>query len=169
MSSAPPPPASDSLKGLYAAHHGWLLQWLRRRMSADEAAADLAQDTFVRLLQKPSLPALEQPRAYLTRIANGLVINLWQRRALERAWLDVLANLPEALVPDEEQRQIALEALMRIDRLLDALPMRTREAFLLSQLDGLTYAVIAERFGVTERTIKRDIVCAMAACMQAME
>ena len=162
-------PSNDSVQTLYSDHHGWLHAWLRSKLGNAADAADLAQDTFVRLLQKPSLPALEQPRAYLTRIANGLVINLWQRRALERAWLDVLANLPEALVPDEEQRQIALEALVRIDRLLDALPMRTREAFLLSQLDGLTYAVIAERFGVTERTIKRDIVCAMAACMQAME
>ena len=79
------------------------------------------------------------------------------------------ASAPEALVQDEEQRQIALEALVRIDRLLAALPVRTREAFLLSQLDGLTYAVIAERCGVTERTIKRDIVCALAACIQAME
>ena len=169
MVNASPASVPDSLQGLYVAHHGWLLQWLRRRMSADEAAADLAQDTFVRLLQKPQLPALEQPRAYLTRIANGLVINLWQRRALERAWLEVLASLPEALVPDEEQRQIALEALLRIDRMLDALPARAREAFLLSQLDGLTYAVIAERMGVTERTIKRDIVLALAACLEAMD
>jgi RNA polymerase sigma-70 factor (ECF subfamily) len=169
MASAPPLPVSESLEGLYAAHHGWLLQWLRRRMSADEAAADLAQDAFVRLLQKPQLPALEQPRAYLTRIANGLVINLWQRRSLERAWLEVLASLPEAAVPDEEQRQIALEALLQIDRMLDTLPARAREAFLLSQLDGLTYAAIAQRFGVVERTIKRDIVLAMAACLAVMD
>lgn len=169
MASVPSSPLSEAVHGLYQAHHGWLLQWLRRKMSADEAAADLAQDTFVRLLQKSQLPTLDQPRAYLTRIANGLVINLWQRRGLERAWLEVMASLPEALVPDEEQRQIALEALMQIDRLLDALPPRTREAFLLSQLDGMTYAAIAQRLGVVERTIKRDIVCAMAACMAAMD
>ena len=157
------------LASLYHDNHAWLRGWLSRQVRCPQDAADLAQDTFVRLLQKPQLPALEQPRAYLTRIANGLVINLWQRRALERAWLEVLASLPECMVPDEEQRQIALEALLRIDRMLDALPARAREAFLLSQLDGLTYAVIAARMGVTERTIKRDIVLAMAACLEAMD
>lgn len=163
------PPAPPSLHALYREHHGWLLGWLRKRLSADEAADDLAQDTFLRLLQKPALPALQEPRAYLSRIANGLVINLWQRRSLERAYLDVLATLPEPLQPGEEQRQIALEALLRIDRLLDSLPRRARETFLLSQLDGLRYAEIALHMGVTVRTVKRDMATAFAACLLAMD
>lgn len=168
---SPPPPSANgpAVQALYCDHHGWLLQWLRRRMAADEAAADLAQDTFLRVLQKPQLPDLREPRAYLTRIANGLMINLWQRRALERAYLEVLAGLPEPATPSEEQRQIALDALIRIDRLLDGLPARVREAFLLSQLDGLKYADIAQRLKVDVRTVKRWMVRAFAACLQGMD
>lgn len=138
-------------------------------MAADEGAADLAQDTFLRVLQKPELPELQEPRAYLTRIANGLMINLWQRRALERAYLEVLAALPEPLVPSEEQRQLALEALLRIDRLLDGLSSQVREAFLLSQLDGLKYAEIAQQMRVDVRTVKRWMVKAVATCLQGLD
>ncbi|MFT3763276.1 MAG: sigma-70 family RNA polymerase sigma factor [Pseudoxanthomonas sp.] len=157
------------VQALYRDHHGWLLGWLRRRMSADEAAADLAQDTFLRVLQKPQLPELQEPRAYLTRIADGLVLNLWQRRALERAYLEVLTSLPEPQAPSEEQRRIALDALIRIDRLLDGLPGRVREAFLLAQLDGLKQANIARRMNVDVRTVKRWMVKAIATCLQGLD
>ncbi len=138
-------------------------------MGGDEAARDLLQDTFLRILQKPSTPELYEPRAYLTRIANGLVINLRQRRALECAYLAVLASLPEAVAPSEEQRQLALESLLAIDRMLDGLPARVREGFLLAQLDGLKYPAIAARLGVDVRTIKRDMVKAYTACLIALE
>ncbi|WZB75780.1 sigma factor [Achromobacter insuavis] len=38
------------LKTLYAEHHGWLRSWLRRKLGCPEQAADLAQDTFLRVL-----------------------------------------------------------------------------------------------------------------------
>jgi RNA polymerase sigma-70 factor (ECF subfamily) len=58
-----------------------------------------------------------------------------------------------------------LEALREIDAMLDGLPARAREAFLLAQLDGLTYAEVAARLGVSERTVKRYMAEAFARCI----
>ena len=44
--------SQQSLQQLYLEHSGWLNGWLRKRMGCTENAADLAQDTFVRLLSK---------------------------------------------------------------------------------------------------------------------
>lgn len=156
------------IEHLYIEHHGWLQGWLRSRLNNAADAADLAQDTFVRVLQRRHANPLLEPRAYLRTVARGLVIDLWRRRDIERAWLETLAHLPEDEVPSPEVSALAIESLMAIDRLLDQLPVRTREAFLLAQLDGMTCPAIAERLGVSLSTVERDIAKALHHCYQLM-
>ena len=132
---------------LYSHHHGWLNGWLRRQLGNSCDAADLAQDVFMRLLARETLETPREPRAYLSTIARGLVADHWRRRALEQAWLETLAQLPEAQAPSPESRLIFLEALVAIDRMLDALKPRVRMAFLWAQLEGLSCPQIAERLG----------------------
>ena len=160
--------SSDPLAHLYRAHHGWLHGWLRRQLGCSHQAADLAQDTFLRLLGRRSAD-LGEPRALLTHIAKGLVVDHWRRRAVEQAYLEVLAQLPEAQAPSPETRLLVLEALCRVDAMLAGLPPRTREIFLLSQLDGLTYGAIAERLGTSLITVKRHMRNGFIACMAALE
>ncbi|NVD96403.1 sigma-70 family RNA polymerase sigma factor [Massilia sp. BJB1822] len=152
------------IAALYADHHGWLLGWLRRRLRDSVDAADLAQDTFIRLLSKDAPPPIQEPRALLTTIAQGMVANLQRRRQLEQAYLQALAALPEPLAPSPECRAIVLETLLEIDRLLDGLPGKVREAFLLSQLDGMRQGEIAARLDVSLPTVKRYIARALAQC-----
>lgn len=159
---------------LYSDHHGWLKGWLRAKLGCAADAADLAHDTFLRLLNRDeradggdgAAPArdLRQPRAYLTRIAQGLVIDHWRRRDVERAYLDALANQPEADAPSPETRALIIETLVRMDAALDALKPRTREAFLLAQLDGMTGPAIAARLGVSLATVERDLVAGWQQC-----
>lgn len=61
----------SSITHLYAQHQGWLQGWLRRRLNDSSDAADLAQDTFLRVLQRRQNLSLEEPRAYLRTIARG--------------------------------------------------------------------------------------------------
>ncbi|MGH8405954.1 MAG: sigma-70 family RNA polymerase sigma factor, partial [Pseudomonas sp.] len=126
--------------------------------------ADLAQETFVRLLNARKQQALLQPRAYLSSIARSLMIDQYRRRELERAYLESLAHFPQVELPSEETRLLILDSLERIDRLLDQLKPRVREAFLLAQLDGLTCQQIALRLGVSKATVERDLAKALHAC-----
>lgn len=160
---------------LYIDHHGWLQGWLRRRLGHAGDAADLAQDTFVRLLDAPDgTPEklarwqLREPRAYLTLIAKRLVANLYRRRSLEHAYLEALSQMPEPLAPSPEERAILLETLQQVDAVLDGLKPAVRAAFLLAQLEGLGYAEIAERLALSERTVKRYMAQAMARCIVLM-
>lgn len=160
------PSAEQSLQQLYSEHHGWLNAWLRQRLGCAHNAADLAQDTFLRLLAKDTdLPSLREPRAYLSTVAHSLLVNFWRRQAIERAYLDALALQPEQFAPSPEEREQIMETLLAIDAMLQRLPGKVRQAFLWSQLDGLTYAVIAERLQVSERMVKKYMAQAMLHCL----
>lgn len=155
---------------LYSEHHGWLRGWLRKKLSCSDTAADLAQDTFVRIMaaRRPFAEDLREPRAYLRVIANGLLVDHFRRRSLEHAYLEALAALPEATTISPEERLLILEALNRIDAMLDSLPSKVRTVFLLSQLEGLTYMQIATQLDISLRTVKRHMQQGFAECLVLM-
>ena len=158
----------DAVHQLYQSNHAWLYDWLRKRLGCADNAADLAQDTFARILASRRVLEAREPRAYLTTVAKGLLINWYRRQSLERAYLDALADLPEELAPSLEQRLIILETLHEIDALLANLPEPVRRAFLLSQIDGLTYPAIAEVLGVSLGSVKRYMQQAFRQCLELM-
>ena len=170
--SAAEPALHPHIRTLYSAHHGWLQGWLRKKLGNAFDAADLAQDTFVRLLSAPDdTPEkqgdwqLREPRAYLTLIAKRLMANLYRRRSLEQAYLEALGAMPQPMAPSPEQQAIILETLQEIDAMLDGLAPAVRQAFLLAQLEGVGYAEIAAKLAVSERTVKRYMAEAMARCI----
>lgn len=156
--------AQQGVKNLYSDHHGWLQGWLRRKLGNTFDAADIAQDVFIRILTRQQPAQIAEPRAYLSAIARGLVIDHWRRRELEQAWLQTLAAMPEAEAPPPESRLLFLEALLAVDRLLDSLKPPIRRAFLLAQLEGLTCPLIAERLGVSLATVERYMAKALRHC-----
>ncbi len=166
MSTALPGTANHTQLGvLYREHNGWLRGWLRQRLSNSADAADLAQDTFVRVLLARSAEGLREPRHYLATVARGLVIDLYRRRSLEQAYLEVLAAQPERYAPSAEARTEILDSLLAIDRLLDGLGARTRAIFLAVQLDGLSYEKAAERVGVSVTTVRKHLAKALMHCL----
>ena len=159
-------PKEPTLHDLYRDHRGWLETWLGRRLGNGCDAADLSQDTFLRVLASSQRIAdLQEPRAYLLTVGKRLLSNFYQRRSLEQAYLAALAAMPEDCAPYPEQRWLLLETLQALDELLDGLPRAVRRAFLWSQLEGLTYGQIAERLQVSERTIKRYMAQAYEHCL----
>ncbi|WP_422419566.1 sigma-70 family RNA polymerase sigma factor [Pseudomonas sp. GZD-222] len=159
----------DTVGALYLEHHDWLRHWLRKRMACAETAADLAHDTFVRLLASRRAFDLRQPRAYLSSVARSILIDSYRRRTLEQAYLETLAAQPEGVEVSAETRAIILETLVQIDAMLDGLGPRTRTIFLLAQLDGLTYVEIARRMDLSLTTVKKHAARALTHVLLHME
>ena len=169
MSSPSTPSAPHAeIRTLYIDHHAWLLGWLRKRLRHGDNAADLAHDTFVHILGKPErLQELRQPRAWLSTVAHGLLVDRVRRQRVERAYLQAIAHLPEAGVPSPESQLILLETLMRIDALLDGLRPKVRMAFLMSRLEGLSYKEIAERLAISLSSVEKYMATAIRHCYLA--
>ncbi|AVJ28110.1 sigma-70 family RNA polymerase sigma factor [Achromobacter spanius] len=163
MIESPPPRSADSITTMYANHHGWLLGWLRKRLGSAADAADLAHDTFLRVLGNARADVRE-PRAFLSTVAGGILANFYRRRDIEQAYLRTLADLPETYAPSPEARAIVLETLVEIDRRLSGLPAPVRQAFLLAQVDGMKQSEIAATLGVSLPTVQRYVARALLQC-----
>ncbi|UVE16886.1 sigma-70 family RNA polymerase sigma factor [Pseudomonas sp. LS44] len=154
----------QALQRLYSQHQSWLYHWLQRKLGCPHNAADLTQDTFIRVLAARQAPSILEPRAFLTTLAKRVLANHYRRQQVERAYLEALAQLPESQVPCEESRAILLETLVELDRLLDSLPALAKRAFLLAQIDGLTYPQIAQQLNISLASVKRYMVKAAHCC-----
>ncbi|KMN05710.1 sigma-70 family RNA polymerase sigma factor [Pseudomonas helleri] len=155
----------QDVEHLYLQHSGWLKNWLRKRLQENADADDLTQDTFVRIMRsRRPVDDLRQPLAYLATIANSLLINRWRRQAVERAYLQALAEQPQALQMSPEDKSLLIETLVEIDELLNGMSPSMREIFLLSQLDGLTYKQIGSQLGMSVDKVQKSMSKAFAMC-----
>lgn len=168
-----PPPLSshdaEHAATLWVAHQPWLLARLQQRLRNHAEAEDVASETFERILHTRRLRGLHEPRAYLTTIAKHILLRNWRRRDLEQAWLEALAQCTPACYPSVEERVILLESLTRIDQALEGMSQKGRTVFLLSQLDGLTYAQIGDRMGLSISMVRKYMAQGLRQCMQAMD
>ena len=165
------PPFQAAISDLYCEHHGWLLGWLRRKLGCAQNAADVAQDTFARILNaRESVASLREPRAFLSTTARRLIIDQARRKKIENAYLSQLALTAEALEGHQSAEDIiaTLEALEQIAFILEGLPEKTRQAFVLSYLDGLNQADIGRQLGLSDRTVRKYLIQALLHCSHSM-
>jgi len=152
---------------LYVSHNHWLVGWLYRRIGCRYDAADLAQDTFLKLLARPGkLENMKTPRKWLSVIARGLMIDLFRRKAVEAAYSRSLATMEAPVDISPEARALLLETLDRINTDLEGISPKARTAFLLSRLEGMTYAQIAERLQVSTSSVEKYMASAMRHCLK---
>lgn len=167
MPEVSPPSASlgDDMHGLYRDHSQWLLGWLRRRLGDRERAADITQDTFVRLISSAMKRVPREPRSYLATVAKRLMIDQLRRHQLEQEYQAYLANQPQVQVCSPEHRLIILETLMQLDAMLDGLGSKVRQAFFYVQLDGLSYVEVAARLEVSVSSVTKYMAKAVEHCL----
>ncbi|MFK7701182.1 sigma-70 family RNA polymerase sigma factor [Pseudomonas caspiana] len=170
-------PASDDdlilrhrqFTALYSDHHSWLHGWLRKKLGCSQRAADLAHDAFIRVLTIAEPQNLKEPRAFLTTTATRLLIDGARRRKIEHAYLEVLAlNAEEGSIPSPEAIHAALQILEKISVMLEGLPAKPREAFLLNRLDGLSYSEIAQVIGVSASMVKQYMASVLVHCYKTL-
>ncbi len=124
---------------------------------ADEAE-DVVQETFVNLWDKrEQLETIKSVKAYLyTAVRNNCLTRI--RDAKPTTSLDKLSG-EELLTENEQMERAEMEA--RIWRMIDELPERRREIFLMAKRDGMRYKDIAGQTGLTVKTVENHVLRAM--------
>jgi RNA polymerase sigma-70 factor (ECF subfamily) len=146
-----------------------LLKYLRHLLARREDAEEVAQETYVRLVRAGTASQSEMHiRASMFRAATNLAYDRFrQRRAHGRQDNAELVHVPDE-APHAE-RVVAMEqAIEVVERTLLGLPPRCRQVFLLRTFHEWGYATIAERLGVSKRTVEREMQTALEACQREL-
>jgi RNA polymerase sigma-70 factor (ECF subfamily) len=148
---------------LYREHSPSLIRQLTRGTGCRELARDLVQETFVGLLKlaPASLARIEQPEAYLRRVSTNLLRKWGRTEALGEAARPGLARLADPLV-DQVAVLESRDTLRRLELAMGKLKPKTREIFIAHRLDGLSYAEIAARTGLSVKGVEKQMSKAIA-------
>lgn len=152
---------------LYRDHQSWLHQWLRKKIGSSEHAADLVQDTFIKILQaRDELFGIKEPRAYLVTIARNLMIDQVRRKRIEQAYLDELSQMEYILdaIPSPESQLQVIQAIDQICQALVAVSEKAQRAFVLHYFEGLTHKEIAAQIGVSSKMIQKYLASCLVQC-----
>ncbi|WP_081944640.1 RNA polymerase sigma factor [Sphingopyxis sp. MWB1] len=162
--SLAPPGWRVDFAAFYRAERGWLFHYFRRRIGRD-AAPDLVQEAFTRLLRSGAFDRVAYPRPYLARIAHNLLIERARKIMREGGTACPFDESCDAPVAPEQERRIESIDLRRAFRpVLLAMPARTRRIFLMHRLRGMTYAEIAAELGLSAKTVEKHMGRALARC-----
>jgi RNA polymerase sigma factor (sigma-70 family) len=158
------PQQAETIAQLFRENNRALMGFLVARLHSVQDAKEVAQETYVRLLQMGRPETSNLVRAYLFRVASNLAIDRLRRRATrDRMAEDLPAELPAGLGLPERQL-LADEELLLLSRCLQELPEKVRSAFLMCRLEGLSQNEIAERLCVTDRMVRKYITQALLHC-----
>ena len=147
------PHLSWDIQNLFLTHAKGIARSLKRRGMAEDTAADITQDTFLRVIAKPPVDGAQNhnPKAYLYRVSSNLRINHQKREALiETVALDdeEAANIADP-APSPERIVYSRQCLVQTHQALAELPDRTRQAFEMHRLGERTIAEVAEELGIS--------------------
>jgi RNA polymerase sigma factor (sigma-70 family) len=142
----------------------WFRQWrapLRKFLIGKGAIPtadldDVAQEVFLRLMRYERAELIEHPQAYLYKMASNLAAEWAIRgryvRPHESKWLEGLTTDEQ---PENEASQSELQD--EVERALLTLAPRQREVLKMQFFEGLSRVQIAEKIGMSERSVKRTL------------
>jgi RNA polymerase sigma-70 factor, ECF subfamily len=148
---------------LFTANYPKLAGWVRRLVDDDDTAHEIASEAFVRLLSKWTSPdKLDSPQSYLYMIATNLVRDHWRKLERERRAMRSVMGSTEAEPFSDPAQDVDVREL------LQQLPSRLRDPFLLHYYAGFGIREIAVLLKRPDGTIKADLYHARARLKEAL-
>lgn len=164
------PTNSTALSRLLLAERTSLLRRVQRMVGRD-GAEDVVQKLWLKIQAVRDDPPIENPRAYLNRLAHNVAVDHVQGdRRRQDVHAEAMALLHHGVDGISGERIVlARDELARVEGVIAALPAATREMFLLSRMEGMPQREIAARVGVSRPTVEKHLRRAFDAVTAALD
>jgi len=149
---------------LYRDNYRRIYRFFLKNTGTREDASDAAQEVFKRLISNNGVAAMESPAGYAWGIARNLIKEVRRSRAIRSQWLSLRTEDADECAskmagPEEnmENRQM-VEGILNV---LNRLPPRCREVFILHRFKGLSHKEIAGKLDISPKTVENHMVNAL--------
>lgn len=161
-----------SIDALHRSESTKLRRFLLRLLGNPADAADAHQETFLRMLAALSRTQIEQPSAFLFQIANNVALRMRNRHRFEGTLFQDMSDAEWASLIDgsalPERQAIARQEVKRLAAVVDELPPRCREVFLLARIDGMANGEVAARLGISRNMVEKHLIKALLHCRRRL-
>ncbi len=152
--------AFETLFGLYA---GKLFYFVNKYLDLKEEAEEIVQDVFLNLWKhKKEIRSEKAFKSYLYQIALNNIRNYFNKKLVQEKHKQLIA-LNYLFEKESNADELDYESVIKkVDQLIDQLPPKRKEIFLLSRKEGLDISEIADYLNISEATVKNQITSAVA-------
>lgn len=165
MQADPPKP---SLLSTLVRHYDELVEHVRRRFGERGFAREVVHDVCVQLLEKQEKEGVRTPLALLRKITHDNAVSRYRGERRRQRWIVAVPELPEveAQIPGPERQVDASQTLDRLVRAIEGLPPRCQMVFIMHKIHELPQAEVAERLGISLKTVEKHLRLGMVACRE---
>ncbi|WP_341713067.1 sigma-70 family RNA polymerase sigma factor [Erythrobacter sp.] len=156
-----------ALDALYRNERATILAYLACRVGS-EHAHDLTQEVFLRLASSKQLLLLENPPAYLHRIARNAAIDFSRRMQRQVATLPICEEFDAPCRPDQDERLQLEETLKAIQAAIAEMPVKTARVFSMNRFEHKTYREIQHELGIALPTVDYHMMKALGRLRSAL-
>lgn len=148
---------------LFDQYSNKLYHFVNKYLDNKEESEEIVQDVFLNLWRhKKEIRSIEAFKSYLYKIALNNIRNFFTKKHVREKHKQLIAQ--EYLFANEsEPEKLNYEKVIRkVDELIEQLPKKRREIFLLSRKEGLDISEISKYLGISESTVKNQITSAVS-------
>ena len=154
---------SPVLVAALAEHYDQLVEHVRRRFRDRGFARDVVHDVCVELMERPPAGPVHTPLAFLRHVSTNRAIDRQRADAARSSVVECVGDTPD-LVGHHRDGAAELDFKQQFEALVaivEALPARARQCFLLHRLHGMRHEEIAAEIGVTRSMVTHHVNRAM--------
>ena len=155
---------ATDVEDLFRTHNNMLLGLLTVRLGSAQAAKEVAQEAYVKLLNLADSTVVNYQRAYLFKIAQNLATDRLRHRThvSKHNRLDFFDEEDQSV--DPERTAAARQKLQFLHQVIQELPPKCRLAFTLHRYRGLALSEVAKEMSLSERMVRIYVGRALAYC-----
>jgi len=159
----------NALEKLFNYYYPRLYSFSKTLLKLDEGIEDILQEVFLRIYQnRKNIKSTETFQSYIFTITRNLLLNelrsqLNEHKAKEKIYRESVAR--EYLLSEKIE---FLELQEKLEQIIETLPDRRREIYLLSRKKGLSHKEIAVKLDLSEKTVEYHITQSLSEIKKKM-
>ncbi len=151
------------MEEIFSIFHTRIFRFSIAYLKNEHDAYDVVQDVFIKIWEsRYTLKKDTNFDAYIFTIAKNAMLSLFRKRLTEQKYLDYMVQVGESDSGGTEEQTNFFFLKQRYEELIEQLPLKRKEIFILSREKGLSNKEIALLKGISEKTVENQLTRALA-------